>query len=104
MAKKVIGGMEEYPGDRVYSDEEWRAIAHRIRASRRQLQLIRAIFNDLKGTAISAGLNISANTVHTYCRRLYRKLRATSRASVIVRIVSIARTIFSVVGMLVVAQ
>jgi DNA-binding CsgD family transcriptional regulator len=49
---------------------------------------MQAVFDDQKETAIAANLGISTHTVHTHLERLYRKLRVSSRVSLVVRVVA----------------
>ena len=55
--------------------------------SRREIEIVRLVFQDAPDQAIAAELAISVNTVHTHLKRLYSKLGVTSRAGLILQIV-----------------
>jgi DNA-binding CsgD family transcriptional regulator len=74
-------------GAAMFLEERWTEIARSLRFSKRELQLTRAIFNEDTDFAIAHTLGLSRHTVHTYCRRLYRKLRVTNRVSLVLRVV-----------------
>jgi len=71
----------------LFCEAEWHCLAQALHLSRRELQIVRGIFNDRKEASIAQELGISAHTVHTYLERLYRKLGVRSRCGVILRIV-----------------
>lgn len=73
-------------GQAVLSEEHWRAVAASLRLSPREVQIVQAVFDDLKESAIAGRLGISAHTVHTHLERLYRKVGVNSRATMIVRV------------------
>ncbi|NNM27921.1 MAG: helix-turn-helix transcriptional regulator [Akkermansiaceae bacterium] len=75
------------PGSDLFSAREWKAIAAKLRLSAREVQIVRSIFDDVTDSTIATDLGISVHTVHTHCRRLYRKLGTTSRVEVVLRIV-----------------
>jgi ATP/maltotriose-dependent transcriptional regulator MalT len=66
----------------------WEAIANSLRISDRELQIVQEIFDDRKESAIAADLTISVHTVHTHLERLYRKLGVSTRAGLILCILS----------------
>ena len=74
-------------GAAMFSDERWRDISLALGLSPRESQIVRCFFNNDKESAIAEALGISVHTVHTYCRRLYRKLNTDSRLGVILCIV-----------------
>jgi DNA-binding CsgD family transcriptional regulator len=69
-------------------NDAWRVIANSLRISDRQLQIIQEIFDDRKELAIADDLAISVHTVHTHLERLYRKLGVSTRAGLILCILS----------------
>ena len=73
-------------GRSVFSAAEWVSLTHSLRLSRREFQIIQAIFDDEIEVSIALRLGISAHTVHTYLERLYRKLRVNSRCELLVRV------------------
>jgi DNA-binding CsgD family transcriptional regulator len=76
-------------GDRsILPYDAWKTIAQSLRISDRELQIIQGIFDDRKEFAIADELSISIHTVHTHLGRLYRKLGVSSRAGLVVCILS----------------
>jgi DNA-binding CsgD family transcriptional regulator len=63
-------------------------IASSLQISDRELQIIQEIFDDRKESAIADDLTISVHTVHTHLGRLYRKLGVSTRAGLILYILS----------------
>lgn len=77
------------PGGRdVLTNAEWTAVGISLRLSPRELQIVQAVFDDQKESAIADGLGISAHTVHTHLERLYRKVGARGRTTMAVRILA----------------
>jgi len=68
--------------------DAWKTIAQSLRISNRELQIIQGIFDDRKEFAIAQELTISVHTVHTHLERLYRKLGVSSRAGLVLCILS----------------
>ncbi|MGZ4972269.1 MAG: response regulator transcription factor [Limisphaerales bacterium] len=68
------------------SPHAWTAIARKCRLSPRELQIVRGIFENHTDHAIGSSLGISRHTIHTYLSRLFRKLNATTRTQVVLRI------------------
>lgn len=68
------------------SEIAWQEIASSLRLSARELQIVRAVFNDRKEYAIAIDLGISPKTVHTYFERLHHKLSVTDRVQLVLRI------------------
>jgi DNA-binding CsgD family transcriptional regulator len=68
--------------------DAWEVIASSLRISDRELQIIQEIFDDRKESAIADDLTISVHTVHTHLERLYRKLGVSTRAGLILCILS----------------
>lgn len=76
-------------GRSVLSDDMWRRIADVLRLSRRESEILQAVFDDQKESTIAVNLGISAHTVHTHLERLYRKLSVSSRVALVVRVVGV---------------
>ena len=70
----------------VFSNEVWRRLARSLRLSKRESQIVSALFDDKKESAIATHLGISRHTVHTYTERLYRKMGVSSRVGLVRRI------------------
>jgi len=70
----------------MFSEEAWNAIGQSLNFSGRELQIVRAIFDDRTEFAIASELNISPHTVHTHVERLHHKLRVTDRVQLVLRV------------------
>ena len=73
-------------GAAMLSDLAWREIGHSLGLSGRELQIVRATFDDRKEIAIAAELNIALRTVHTHIERLHRKLAVSDRVQLVLRV------------------
>jgi DNA-binding NarL/FixJ family response regulator len=73
-------------GRLVFSHEIWRLLARSLGLSERECQIVQALFDDQKESAIGSDLGISQHTVHTHIERLYRKLKVNSRAALVGRV------------------
>jgi DNA-binding NarL/FixJ family response regulator len=71
----------------LFSEGQWLRIAASMEFARRELEIVRLIFEDEQEQSIASELAISVNTVHTHLKRLYSKLVVTSRAGLILQIV-----------------
>jgi DNA-binding CsgD family transcriptional regulator len=75
------------PSERLlFSNETWRLLTRSLRLSLREAQIVLAIFDDEKESAMASDLGISPHTVHTHIDRLYRKLSVSSRVALVLRI------------------
>ena len=70
----------------MFSDDAWEHIARSFKLSKRELQIVRATFDDQKETGIAASLRISPHTVHTHIERLHRKLAVADRTQLVILI------------------
>ena len=73
-------------GSAVFSNRAWQEIARSLKLSRRELQIIRAVFDFQKEYSIAANLGISPHTVHTHVERLHRKLGIADRPQLLIHI------------------
>lgn len=55
-------------------DEDWAAIAVRLRLSKREVEILRGSENGLHVGQVALTLGISPHTVRTYRRRIFQKL------------------------------
>ena len=74
------------PRRRLLSGLRWESVGETFGLSRRELQILRYVFEDQKEYAIALELGISQHTVHTYLGRLYRKLGVTSRVQLVLSV------------------
>ena len=70
----------------MFSDHAWQEIARRLKLSERELQIVCGIFEDQTESTIATNLGVSPHTVHTHCERLYRKIGATGRIKLVLRV------------------
>jgi DNA-binding NarL/FixJ family response regulator len=73
-------------GRALLSCAEWRAVAAVLKLSPRELEIVQCIFDGKIEGAIALKLNISAHTVHTHVKRLYRKLGVCDRCELVIRV------------------
>jgi DNA-binding CsgD family transcriptional regulator len=66
----------------------WPRLGVALRLSPREMQIVQGVFEDRKEESIAYELGISPHTVNTYFQRLYAKLRVSSRAQLIVRVMA----------------
>jgi DNA-binding NarL/FixJ family response regulator len=77
-----------HPDRSILPYHAWRILAKSLHISDRELQIVQEIFDDRKESAIADDLTISVHTVHTHLERLYRKLGVSTRAGLILYILS----------------
>jgi DNA-binding NarL/FixJ family response regulator len=58
-----------------------------LKLSKRELQIVRDVFDNLKDDAMACDLGASRNTIHTYLHRLFAKLHVSTRTQMVVRII-----------------
>jgi DNA-binding NarL/FixJ family response regulator len=73
-------------GSAMLSDLAWREIARSLKLSPRELEIVRATFDDRKESAIATDLGIAPRTVHTHIERLHQKLEVADRLQLVLRI------------------
>ena len=69
------------------SEHAWSEIASALDITKRELQIVQSVFDNLPKTAIAQRLGISAHTVHTHLNRLFKKLTVTTRTELVLRII-----------------
>lgn len=74
------------PGSALLSEADWVQTASTLRLSGRELQIVRAVFDNRKEAAIAAELGIAPRTVDTHLERLYRKLTVSTRVALVLRV------------------
>jgi DNA-binding NarL/FixJ family response regulator len=81
---KPRGARPERPfGRSVFSSDIWDLLTRSLGLSQRESEIVQALFDDEKESAIADHLGISRHTVHTHIERLYRKLEVTSHAALV---------------------
>jgi DNA-binding NarL/FixJ family response regulator len=73
-------------GAAMLSDLAWQEIARSLRLSGRELQIVRAMFDDRTESAMAADLGMTKRTVHTHFERLHRKLGVADRLQLVLRV------------------
>ncbi len=76
------------PGYQLLKPAEWQALGAVLRLSPRELQVVQGVFDEQKEAALARQIGVSAPTVHTYLRRLYRKLGVASRVGLVIRVIA----------------
>jgi DNA-binding CsgD family transcriptional regulator len=74
-------------GAALLSDQAWHEIARTLEITKRELQIVQAVFDNKHEADIAKRFKISPHTVHMHLNRLFKKLTVTSRAELILRIV-----------------
>ena len=82
----LVRTVSQPSGHCVFSEETWHDLARALGLSGRESEILKAIFDDQKESCIATNLGISTHTVHSHLARLYRKLRVSSRVTLIVRV------------------
>ena len=70
------------------TEAAWERLAERLSLSPREAQIVQAVLEDQKESAIARQLKMSPHTVHTHLERLYVKLSVHSRPELILKIVT----------------
>jgi len=73
-------------GSAIFSERAWDKVARNLRLSRRELDLLRGMFDGLTESAIATGQSVSLRTVHTHVERLHRKLGVTHQVTLVLRV------------------
>jgi DNA-binding NarL/FixJ family response regulator len=73
-------------GSAIFSERAWDNMARSLGISRRELVILRDMFDGLTESAIAVGLSVSLRTVHTHVERLHRKLRVTHQVALALRV------------------
>ena len=71
----------------IFPERAWEQIAHSLRLTRREAQIVRGAFDDRTELAMARDLGISIHTVHTHVERLHRKLGVVDRVSLVLLVV-----------------
>jgi DNA-binding CsgD family transcriptional regulator len=74
-------------GASLLTDHAWLEIARTLGLTKRELQIVQGVFDNLPKAGIAKRLKISGHTVHTHLNRLFKKLTVTTRTELVLRIV-----------------
>jgi DNA-binding NarL/FixJ family response regulator len=70
---------------------EWRRVVRTLQLSPRELEIVKAVTNDLKDSVIAEKLHVTIRTVRTHFERLYRKLGLRSRTGLLLALFRVVR-------------
>ncbi|MFO1488695.1 MAG: helix-turn-helix transcriptional regulator [Verrucomicrobiota bacterium] len=73
-------------GASMLSDHAWFEIARALGLTKRELQIVQSVFDNLPEAGIAKRFHISEHTVHTHLNRLFKKLTVTTRTELVLRI------------------
>jgi DNA-binding CsgD family transcriptional regulator len=73
-------------GSAIFAEQAWINMARTLRLSRRELDILRGMFDGLTESAIAIGLSVSLRTVRTHVERLHRKLHVTHQVALVLRV------------------
>ena len=68
------------------SDHAWSEISTALDLTKRELQIVKAIFDNFSEVGIAKKFGISPHTVHTHLNRVFKKLNITTRTQLVLRI------------------
>lgn len=75
------------PGTLAVSPLAWAEISRSLKLSKRELEVVKSVFDNQTEGAVATELRISEHTVHIHFNRLFRKLGVTTRAQMVLHIV-----------------
>ncbi|MGA2229887.1 MAG: helix-turn-helix transcriptional regulator [Tepidisphaeraceae bacterium] len=70
------------------NDAAWERLAEKLKLSPREIQIVRAVFEDQKELVIARRLGMSPHTVHTHMDRLHSKLSVRGRSQLIIKVLT----------------
>jgi DNA-binding CsgD family transcriptional regulator len=73
-------------GSAIFPDPSWAEVGRSLGLTKRELQIVRGIFDDRTEFAIAAELGISPHTVHTHMERLRHKLAVVDRVALVLHV------------------
>jgi DNA-binding CsgD family transcriptional regulator len=74
-------------GASLLSDYAWLEIARTLGITKRELQIVRSVFDNLTEERTAQRFKLSPHTVHMHLNRLFKKLTVTSRTELVLRVV-----------------
>ena len=73
-------------GASLLSDHAWHEISQALGLTKRELQIVQSVFDNLSEAEIARRFRISGHTVHTHLNRLFKKLAVTTRTELVLRV------------------
>ena len=87
MPKTRLNSHRKLQGASILSKHAWLEIASALAITKRELQIVQAVFDNQHEVEIAKRLKISPHTVHMHLNRLFKKLTVKSRTELVLRIV-----------------
>ncbi len=81
-----VGPPHRCPGRHILTPDQWATVQQTLQLSRRELDIVKCLFDDRTEMGVAHELAISPHTVHTHLERLYRKLGVGTRTGVLLRV------------------
>jgi len=69
-----------------FTPQVWAVLSQQMKLSKRELQMVKAVFDDKREDSIARDLGLSPHTVRTYMERLHGKLGVKSRTALMTAI------------------
>ena len=86
MAKTRSNTRRKLRGASLLSNHAWLEIAGALEITKRELQIVQAVFDNQHEAEIAKHFKISPHTVHMHMNRLFKKLTVKSRTELVLRI------------------
>ncbi len=80
------GSHSKLRGAALLSAHAWNEIGAKLRLTKREMQIVQSVFDNLSEAGIAKRLVISEHTVHTHLNRLFKKLTVSTRTELVLRI------------------
>ena len=74
-------------GASLLTDHAWLEISRTLGITKRELQIVQAVFDNKHEADTAKRFKLSPHTVHMHLNRLFKKLNVTSRTELVLRIV-----------------
>lgn len=62
-----------------FTEDAWKRLGVRLRLTKRELQVVRALCSEHRESRVAAALDVSPHTIRTHLERIHTKLGVTSR-------------------------
>lgn len=70
----------------MFGDHAWCEIGCALGVTKREVQIIQAVFDNLTQKGIANRLKITEHTAHTHLNRLFKKLKVSTRTELVLRV------------------